>query len=74
MRQVCDGLEQAHKKGVIHRDLKPSNLCLVKQEGRSGLVKIVDFGDRQTDRARWQSKAATDANRTDLRQPVIYEP
>jgi tRNA A-37 threonylcarbamoyl transferase component Bud32/tetratricopeptide (TPR) repeat protein len=43
-RQVCDGLECAHKKGVIHRDLKPANLVLLTQEDGSELVKIVDFG------------------------------
>lgn len=43
-KQACDGLEHAHKKGVIHRDLKPSNLVLISQEDGSDLVKIVDFG------------------------------
>jgi serine/threonine-protein kinase len=41
--QVCDGLEYAHKNGVIHRDLKPSNIMLVDENG-SECVKIVDFG------------------------------
>lgn len=43
-KQTCDGLEHAHKKGVIHRDLKPSNLVLLRQDDGSVLVKIVDFG------------------------------
>ncbi len=43
-KQTCDGLEHAHKKGVVHRDLKPSNLVLIKQDDGSTLVKIVDFG------------------------------
>jgi tRNA A-37 threonylcarbamoyl transferase component Bud32 len=43
-RQICDGLEPAHKLGMIHRDLKPSNVILIKQEGSPDLVKIVDFG------------------------------
>jgi len=43
-RQVCSGLEHAHKKGVVHRDLKPSNLCLVLGDGGTEIVKIVDFG------------------------------
>jgi len=38
--QVCDGLEAAHKAGVIHRDLKPGNiLCNDRRQ-----VKIIDFG------------------------------
>ncbi len=38
--QVCDGLEAAHKAGVIHRDLKPGNiLCNERRQ-----VKIIDFG------------------------------
>lgn len=43
-RQICDGLEEAHRVGLIHRDLKPSNIVLLKSETGDLHVKIVDFG------------------------------
>jgi serine/threonine protein kinase len=39
-KQVCEGLEEAHKHGVVHRDLKPSNIMIDKE----GNVRIMDFG------------------------------
>ncbi|MEM7483044.1 MAG: serine/threonine-protein kinase [Acidobacteriota bacterium] len=39
-QQTCEGLDHAHRKGVIHRDIKPSNIML---DG-DGEVKISDFG------------------------------
>jgi len=36
---ICEGLEKAHKSGVVHRDLKPGNIMLTK----SG-AKLMDFG------------------------------
>ena len=36
---ICDGLEKAHRSGVVHRDLKPGNIMLTK----SG-AKLMDFG------------------------------
>jgi TolB-like protein/Tfp pilus assembly protein PilF len=39
-KQVCEGLEEAHRLGVIHRDLKPGNIMIDKD----GDAKIMDFG------------------------------
>lgn len=37
---IAQGLEAAHREGVVHRDLKPSNAILAD----SGGVKLLDFG------------------------------
>jgi len=42
--QLCDGLAEAHAKGMIHRDLKPANIFLANIGGQSDVVKILDFG------------------------------
>jgi serine/threonine protein kinase/Tfp pilus assembly protein PilF len=39
-KQVCEGLEEAHRIGVVHRDLKPSNIMIDKD----GNARIMDFG------------------------------
>ena len=39
-KQVCEGLAEAHRVGVVHRDLKPGNIMIDKE----GNAKIMDFG------------------------------
>lgn len=38
--QVCDGLAEAHRLGIVHRDLTPENILV----GPGGMVKVFDFG------------------------------
>ncbi|MCH8034022.1 MAG: serine/threonine protein kinase, partial [Bacteroidetes bacterium] len=38
--QIAEGLDAAHKKGIIHRDIKSSNIMITKDSK----VKIMDFG------------------------------
>jgi serine/threonine-protein kinase len=42
--QACDGLAEAHGRGIVHRDVKPANLFLVQRPMRSIFVKVLDFG------------------------------
>jgi len=39
-KQVCEGVTEAHRLGVLHRDLKPSNIMIDKE----GSARIMDFG------------------------------
>jgi serine/threonine-protein kinase len=38
--QIAEGMDRAHRAGVIHRDLKPGNVIVAED----GLVKVLDFG------------------------------
>lgn len=44
LRQVCEGLSEAHALGVIHRDLKPANIMLGRRRDGTEVAKILDFG------------------------------
>jgi serine/threonine-protein kinase len=43
-RQVCSGLAEAHRLGLVHRDLKPGNVFLAVRGGEADVAKVLDFG------------------------------
>ncbi len=54
-RQVCAGLAEAHRLGVVHRDIKPGNIMI----DRDGNVKIMDFGIARSTERRGMTEAGT---------------
>ena len=48
---VADGLDLAHRAGIIHRDIKPGNIMLTAGGG----VKVMDFGIA----AAWEAHSTT---------------
>lgn len=40
MQQAAEGLEHAHRRGLVHRDIKPGNLLVTPE----AVVKVIDLG------------------------------
>lgn len=60
MRQICDGVEAAHRQSIIHRDLKPDNI-IVERGGELRAV-ILDFGIAKMKDIDRQFQGLTDEN------------
>jgi uncharacterized membrane protein YhaH (DUF805 family)/tRNA A-37 threonylcarbamoyl transferase component Bud32 len=45
IEEILQGLDAAHRAGVVHRDLKPENIMLLSEPDDQGVkLKILDFG------------------------------
>lgn len=44
VKQVCQSLEEAHRKGLVHRDIKPTNIFSCRVGLESDFTKVLDFG------------------------------
>ncbi|MBX9667431.1 MAG: serine/threonine protein kinase [Candidatus Obscuribacterales bacterium] len=46
--QVCEGLEELHKMGVIHGHLRPRTVGIVEQDNKIDIVKLTNFSITNT--------------------------
>lgn len=44
IRQVANGIHEAHIRGIIHRDIKPENIIVQTLPAIGDFAKILDFG------------------------------
>ena len=65
--EICQGLEQAHRSGVVHRDLKPGNIMLTKTG-----AKLMDFGLAKAPAAPLANLSASNSLAT-MSQPLTTE-
>ena len=49
LRDILDGVEYLHHRGLLHNDLKPQNIII----NRHGAARIIDFGLSASDDSLW---------------------
>ncbi len=73
-RQICNGLEYAHNRGIFHRDLKPNNIMLSDEGTSSPIAKIVDFGIAKSEDEDSKSAFSTSVQHGLLGSPLYMAP
>jgi serine/threonine protein kinase len=77
LEQVCAGVSEAHRLGILHRDLKPENIHL-QPDSQAGArryrVKVLDFGIAKLMQSDTDSLAATPAPGPALATPSVGDP
>jgi eukaryotic-like serine/threonine-protein kinase len=50
LAQVCDGIAEAHERGLVHADIKPANLFTCRMGLEYDFAKVLDFGLTQPEK------------------------
>lgn len=58
VKQMCEGLAQAHALGLIHGGLRPTNIILTKRQDGRAIACVADFGN--TDKFDFEELTRTD--------------
>jgi serine/threonine-protein kinase len=70
-KQMCQGLDAAHRQGVIHRDIKPQNMLILPE---SGDLKIMDFGIARVSEVKGREEAGLTTAGTVMGTPDYMPP
>ncbi|HEY2517260.1 MAG TPA: serine/threonine-protein kinase [Polyangiaceae bacterium] len=71
--QTCEGIAEAHSRGIVHRDIKPHNLFVTKGVDGMPLVKVLDFGLAKSVRSTKDGRALTQTKAV-LGSPAYMSP